>query len=259
MNTKLYTQRKKIILIIICAFISQLILIGLAGIKGNIVYDVLSILLITVIMIFIYLYQPEIFIKYLWFIIISIWGIVAVFILENGSVALRGKVSYHYGSFPIYSLSWIVFWGVIIIKEINKRVSDIKYEKNYNYNEIVPSEITIKNLKLISYCAIVWMLICFISIINKPYFLYGIDRFQYNKEFMPQIVSKSMQFLYVLIPIPLMLRKEDKKLAYIYCGVFTLLNFWCGEKFTGLIIIFYFVMLVINPVYISEKIYKENY
>ena len=70
MNTKLYTQRKKIILIIICAFISQLILIGLAGIKGNIVYDVLSILLITVIMIFIYLYQPEIFIKYLWFIII---------------------------------------------------------------------------------------------------------------------------------------------------------------------------------------------
>ena len=156
-------------------------------------------------MLLIYIYQPEIFLKYLWFIIISIWGIVAVFILENGSVALRGKVSYHYGSFPIYSLSWIVFWGVIIIKEINKRVSDIKYEKNYNYNEIVPSKITIKNLKLISYCAIVWMLICFISIINKPYFLYGIDRFQYNKEFMPQIVSKSMQFLYALIPIPLML------------------------------------------------------
>ena len=254
--TKLIKQRKRYILTLACIFFMQIMLILVAGNIGNIVYDILSSLMIIIMMLLIYIYQPEIFLKYLWFIIISIWGIVAVFILENGSVALRGKVSYHYGSFPIYSLSWIVFWGVIIIKEINKRVSDIKYEKNYNYNEIVPSKITIKNLKLISYCAIVWMLICFISIINKPYFLYGIDRFQYNKEFMPQIVSKSMQFLYALIPIPLMLRKEDKKLAYIYCGVFTLLNFWCGEKFTGLIIIFYFVMLVINPVYISEKMKK---
>lgn len=251
--TKLYTQRKKIILIIICAFISQLILMGLAGIKGNIVYDVLSILLITVIMILIYLYQPEIFIKYLWFIIISIWGILAVFILENSSIILRGKQAYHYGSFPTYCLGWIVFWGVIIFCEINKKIKNSEIK---NYNEIKPSINTIKNLKLISYFVICWMLICFISIVDKPYFLYGIDRFQYNKEFMPQLVSRSLPYLYAFIPIPLMLRKEEKKLAYLYCGIFILLDFWCGEKFTGLILIFYFVMLVINPVYISEKMKK---
>lgn len=253
MNTKLYTQRKKIILIIICAFISQLILIGLAGIKGNTVYDVLSILLITVIMIFIYLYQPEIFIKYLWFIIISIWGILAVFILENGSIILRGKQAYHYGSFPTYCLGWIVFWGVIIFCEINKK---IKNSETKNYNEIKPSINTIKNLKIISYFVICWMLICFISIVYKPYFLYGIDRFQYNKEFMPQLVSRSLPYLYAFIPIPLMLRKEEKKLSYLYCGIFILLDFWCGEKFTGLILIFYLIMLTINPICISEEMIK---
>ena len=128
--TKLIKQRKRYILTLACIFFMQIMLILVAGNIGNIVYDILSSLMIIIMMLLIYIYQPEIFLKYLWFIIISIWGIVAVFILENGSVALRGKVSYHYGSFPIYSLSWIVFWGVIIIKEINKRVSDIKYEKN---------------------------------------------------------------------------------------------------------------------------------
>lgn len=256
---KLFNIKSKNILILLCVCFVQILISGLAWVEGNIIYDILSVISILVILFLIYLYQPEIFLKYLWFIIISIWGIVAVFILENGSVVLRGKSSSHYGSLPIYCLGWMVFWITIIFREIKYKIRYINNDNIKNYEDYNPSEITVRNIKILAYIAIIWMSICFVSIINKPYFIYGIDRFQYAKEFMPQLVSKSMMLLYAIIPIILMIRKKEKKIIYLYCGMFILLNIWCGEKFSGIIILFYFIVLSISPICIVEKIlYKTK-
>lgn len=256
---KLFNIKSKEILVLLCVCFVQILISGFSWVKGNIVYDICSVISMIAIAFLIYLYQPEIFLKYLWFVIISIWGIVSVFILENGAVVLRGKSSFHYGSLPTYCLGWCVFWATIIIKELRYKIKYMKDDTIKNFDEFNPSDTTMKNIKILAYIAIAWMIICFISIVNKPYFIYGIDRFQYAREFMPQLVSKSMIFLYTLIPIILMIRKKEKKITYIYCGIFTLLNIWCGEKFSGLIILFYFIILAISPVCISEKmIYKTK-
>lgn len=250
-------HQKRNILLLLYLFISiQMTILLFTEREGTVAADIVSLIVYASMLILIYYYEPEILLKYLWLIIISTWGIIAVFMLENGNVLLRGNRSTHQGSLPMYCFGWLFFWGTILWKEINHKVKLSNKSISANHVEIDVSKNDIQVLKIISYIAIIWVGICFLSIADRPYFLYRIDRFQYKQNLMPWIVSGSMTILYALLPIPIMLRKENKKIPIIYCGIFILLNVWCGEKFTGLIVIFYFIVLSINPSYVTRQVNK---
>lgn len=253
----LKAQKNNVALILIILLQLQGVVTLLSGGKGAIGFDVVSMITFIAIFVMIYIYQSEIFIKYLWFFIVSAWGVFAVYMLENGDILLRGQPSTHYGSLPIYVLGWEVFWAVIAWKEICRKRKLASESSKQNYSEILPRKTEVHTLKIISYLAVALMAVCFLCIANKPYFIYGIDRFQYNQSIMPQFVSNCMLILYAIIPIPIMLRKEKKWIPIVYCTLFLLLNAWCGEKFTGLIIIFYFIILSINPSFISKKVSRN--
>lgn len=253
---KINHQKRNILFLLYLFIFIQVTILLFAERKGSVVADIISLITYAFMIILIYYYESEILLKYLWLIIISVWGIVAVFMLENGSVLLRGKHSIHQGSFPVYCFGWLLFWATILWKEISRKVKLSNKSIYVNYTEINVPKSDIQVLKTISYIAIIWTSICFLSVINRPYFLYRIDRFQYRQNLMPWIVSGSMTILYALLPIPIMLRKENKKIPIIYCSIFVLLNVWCGEKFTGLIVIFYFIVLSINPSYVTRQVSK---
>lgn len=255
-STRISKQGQNITIILLSITTIQLFVVALSVERGSVLSDGISLVLFIISLVMIYVCQPELYLKYLWFVIISIWGIAAVYMLENGSVHLRGKFSFHYGSFPVYCAGWIVFWSVISWREIKTKYKLSKCDAAVNYQEIVVRPSEVRTLKMISYTAVGWITLCFLFVVNKPYFLYGIDRIQYNQNIMPTIVSNSIQILYAVIPLPVMLRKENKWIPIIYCGLFLLLNIWCGEKFTGLIVVFYFVLLASNPMFVSRKIGK---
>lgn len=249
-------QKQNIAFLLIALLLSQIVIMLFAMGKGTKGCDIASLICFFSTFLVIYAYQPEIFLKYLWHIIVSIWGVIAVYMLENGSVLLRGKTSTHYGSLPTYVLGWLVFWETIVWMEICKKKRYASKQTSPNYNEILPNPSDIRTLKYISCAAIGLICLCFISVANKPYFIYGIDRFQYGQTIMPKIVSDCMLILYAITPVPIMLRKESKWIPITYCTLFILLNAWCGEKFTGLIVIFYYIILATNPLFISKMLSK---
>lgn len=61
-------------------------------------------------------------------------------------------------------------------------------------------------------------------------------------------------WLFALVPVVLIQRKRKKWIPISYLLIFALLLIWIGEKFTGLIILVYFMLLSINPVYVSAQL-----
>lgn len=81
---------------------------------NSIYCDILSIVLYSAMLYTIYRKDTLIISKYLLFVVMSTWSVVAVFFLENGDVVLRGKHSEHFGSLTVYVLGWLVFYFVIV-------------------------------------------------------------------------------------------------------------------------------------------------
>lgn len=217
---------------------------------GSVSAVVDTIMLIIFLMVFLvaYVYDTGFFLKYLWFIVAGVWGVVAVYMLENTDVVLRGKHGCHYGSFPIYVLSWLLFFEFILyLENLNKcKIKKLKVNRNYNDIKIDTNKIII--LEIISYLLIIYMFVSFAQVITKPYFILGVDRYSYNESYMPKTVSFAINIFFAFMPIPIMLRKEKKWIPILYSALFALLCAWCGEKFTGLLIILYFVIICLNPV-----------
>ena len=188
----------------------------------------------------------------------AIWGIIAVFVLENFNVSLRGKAGEHYGSFCPYIFGWLAFFMAISVFEHIKNIKYTKEDRDRNdLFSINYSSNSIRNIKIISSILIMVELLCFSQVATKPYFILGIDRYAYNRGVLPGIVGSLLPLLFACIPIPLMIRKNDKKFAIAYLLLLSLTEIWVGEKFTGLIIIIYFVTISLNPKTIQDDIRKK--
>lgn len=146
---------------------------------NSIYCDILSIVLYSAMLYTIYRKDTLIISKYLLFVVMSTWSVVAVFFLENGDVVLRGKHSEHFGSLTVYVLGWLVFYFVIVFYELayQKKAKKI----NYTIQTRDFSQRTWKILTYISCLAIILVTGCFLSVCTKPYFLLGIDRFAYSQ------------------------------------------------------------------------------
>ena len=220
---------------------------------NSIYCDILSIVLYSAMLYTIYRKDTLIISKYLLFVVMSTWSVVAVFFLENGDVVLRGKHSEHFGSLTVYVLGWLVFYFVIVFYELayQKKAKKI----NYTIQTRDFSQRTWKILTYISCLAIILVTGCFLSVCTKPYFLLGIDRFAYSQGgYLSSFVSNMEIWLFALVPVVLIQRKRKKWIPISYLLIFALLLIWIGEKFTGLIILVYFMLLSINPVYVSAQL-----
>ena len=84
------------------AFLVSILVCLLVCIIGssNAVMDLITLLCYFLVIFVIYLSAPELLLKYLHFWIMSSWAVLAVYVLENGNIDLRGNHSEHFGSLP---------------------------------------------------------------------------------------------------------------------------------------------------------------
>ncbi len=228
-------------------------LISLIGSK-SFVWDLVSLMCWALLVFVGYFVLPEIFTKYLHFWVMSTWAILAVYFLENGNVVLRGEYSYHYGSLPIYLLSWLIFFSSIFCLEIRHKnrlakKQDARFSKDQNMEVSVSKPG--KMVMYISYLMLALLVMCFLSIANKPYFLLDVDRFAYKKIATPWFVSMLSPWFYCFIPVVMMTRKRDKKVSLIYLALLGALCVWQGEKFSGLLRMIFYVMISVSPQYVG--------
>lgn len=238
--------------VVICAFIC---FVG----SANVAMDVIALACYFAIVVVTYLYAPDVLLKYIHFWIMSSWAVLSLYFLENGNIHLRGNYSEHFGSLPLYVLSWIAFYLCVCWMELRKK------KHNFNIiNQVQASEkkdntavYVSDNIMKISYVAFFLLLACFASISYKPYFLLGIDRFVYKSSQLSGIVSMLSPWFYCLIPIVLMTRYKNKKLSAAYLILLALFCIWQGEKFSGLLRIIFYTMIAVSPEYAGSVIKKN--
>lgn len=179
-------------------------------------------------------------IKYFYFIFVSSWSVLAVFIMEHGSVIVAGDKAAHNGSFVIYNFSWLVYYLTIIGLEKRNRGRNSFISRTYDIN-ISEKTSANKTMRLILIVATAIELIAFLSIITRPYFLVGIDRVAYaNSGAMPEWLNGHVGFFSLMIPLAVCVLDHDKTISVIYLILFVLLNIWVGEKFSGVFLGLYF-------------------
>lgn len=202
---------------------------------SNLITDTICLVLYFLILVYLYRKKTYLLIEYGTFLIGSTWAIIAVFLLENLTVVVANDSSYRYGSFAIYVFCWILYYFVIMIcedkykKKIILQVSESVREKRNN---------TICWILLL---ATMVELFAFLSIINKPYFLFSTDRASYARDVMPSWLNGHVGFFSLFLPCAVMVLKQRKGISILYIGLYFLLNIWVGEKFTGLFLGIYFV------------------
>lgn len=256
MNTYLYLKmQKKEFFIWFFIVVSSLFLLcaSITGI-GSLYIDFFAMAVFFSVFIAMYISMPEILLKYLYFILGAVWSVVAVFMLENGNVVLRGKHSEHVNSLPLYVLSWIVFFFVIYHLERKNKRKLSRSIVSLNYQERELSKTHQKTINYVSMLLIAVVAACFMLVVRNPYFVLGIDRFVYNQKQIPAIIPRLIPWLYAFIPIVLMTRKNKKWIVYSYCIIFGLLLIWIGEKFTGIIMLFYMIIISMNPAYVTKQL-----
>lgn len=222
----------------IFAIILQFIFI-LAG-NGNLFIDVVCLLSYIALMLSILRLDPRQLIKYFYFIFVSSWSVLAVFLMENGTVTVAGDSANHYGSFVLYNISWLIFYLVIAYLEKKYGQRNPVY-----YTKVKESGVektgAIRTMRLILIIATAVELIAFLSIITKPYFIFGVDRVAYaNSGAMPSWLNGHVGFFSLMIPLAVCVLEDDKILPSIYMAIFVLLNIWIGEKFSGIFLGIYF-------------------
>lgn len=255
-----YVRNRSIIKVNLClivTFFSMCVELLFCIIGVNSFYcDLISLLIYFGVLYSIYRKEPQIISKFLFYVIMSSWSVIAVFFLENGNVILRGKRSQHFGSLTVYMFGWLVFYFVIVLYEIITENKRKQIDSKIGSRFILNSEW--KTLTYVSYVALLLVVVCFLSVCTKPYFLLGIDRFAYSQAgYISAFVGRLQIWLFALIPVVLLQRKRKKWIPIVYLLIFGLLLFWIGEKFTGLIIMIYFVLLSLNPVRVSEQMSKK--
>ena len=235
------------------------LILELAG-EGNIYIDtVCAITFIALMVSMLNLYSQQL-IKYFYFLFVSGWSILAVFLMENGDVVVAGESANHYGSFVLYNLSWLVFYLTIMALEIKSKKSNEFYINNER--ESKPENKSTKDaMRFILLVATVIEFIAFLSIITKPYFIFGVDRVAYaSSGAMPAWLNGHVGFFALVIPIAVCALEIEKITPTIYMILYVLLNIWVGEKFTGLFLGLYFFIFSYVGLYgfkINAKLIKK--
>lgn len=238
-------------------FFCFLIMLLIFALRNTLNLDNLSLLIVFFLMICLFYYKSQIFIKYVFSIFTCLFMIIGLYLCNKNGIYLYEieKYSHYNGSFSIAVIYFIIYFVFLILFDsfFEKK---FKYfyesEKNNNYNFFLILMFLIE-------------LVSFMSVINKPSFLLNVDRFGYSKYFLNPIISK-IQSIFICLSPALLLpffkknKKSKKQIIFIILIIlilFFLYGVWTGNKFGLFFNIFY---LIFSPlaVLLGNKGLKEN-
>ena len=190
--------------------------------------------------------DPKFFVEMFYYIVSIIWNVVGVFCCDKGLVLEElSLVSYYSNALAPIAIFWTLFLGILY-------QSSLKHRRKIDSSEEVAN-----NNKPLTYVLLVAVLIevvVFSQVFSNPYFLRGVNRFQYLAQFMPSWVNSLKSHLYVFVPIAVMLFFNKKKLLpIIYFSLLVLIYVWVGDKFGTYFFSFYIFILAISPRVDSKK------
>lgn len=183
--------------------------------------------------------------KYIYIIFYISTNIFGVFVIETNSFYLTelDVYSYQNNSLLLITIAHIVFIETIrILTSTEKKIEPNLAKSEIHIGKHKYSKIEIIKIILIV-IAIVFLLL-FLRVANNPFFVVGLDRFLYEEQYLPGILSKISNlvlYLNVFIAIYYFYTKS-KKVLFIVLIVFCYL-FWIGHKFSFFVDLSYLLFL----------------
>ena len=184
-------MNKDIVLIINMIFILTIILLFFL----RAIYNFDSILLFMSIFMFLCLfnYKPYLFVKYFFSIFYCAYMLIGLYICNNSDIYLYeiDKMAHYNGSFSLGIIYYIIFFiGLIIFDNVfSKKMKYYLSEKKFKKSDIIYKIIFIIGL------------IMFFFVFKNPSFKLNIDRFNYNKRFLPGWVSMLQSNVVYCVPL----------------------------------------------------------
>lgn len=219
-------------------------------------------LAITVFFIYtLYLYiRAKRFVLLFSFIIIYIaTNIFGVYTIETSNIYLSelGRFSFKTGALlPIIFVHYLFIQTLYILFEIFPIKSN-KINIKYLFKKSISSDVL---QKIIVNFNIILVSVLLLRVINKPTFLLGIDRFNFEKLYLTGIYSKFTSLIMILAPVVYNFYYKNKAKVALFSFLLSILYLiWIGHKFGSLFVIFYFVSLnyIVNlPKHLLKRITK---
>ena len=188
----------------------------------------ISLALFFACLLFICFTRPEFFFKYFIFLFAVLSNTLGCLSVEFGHLYLSrlGCITGFEGSLPLLVFSRWLFVAVLL-------AFDAATGMEKRGISIQPA--SMRGRKWVRVCTFVTLgitILCFLTVIDKPSFLTGLNRFEYVENELPGIFRYLTRSLLFLVVFPIMaIRDGDKKLGIVTIGLYCIYLFWTGTKF----------------------------
>lgn len=247
--------------LIVINIVAILIIFLLSLFRNEFNADLIILFIFIFMMISVFQYKPNVFIKYLFSIFGSVFMLVGLAICNTDNVYLSELATYskYNGSLPIAILYFILYFAFLLIFDtfFSKKIKYFSRSKETRFNSIYNY--------FINGIVFVIALVMLLGVIKHPSFLLDIDRFVYETTYLPTWANKLQTILLYIMPTILfsIIYKNDKlsandiKKIILTVLPFIVYGFWTGNKF-GLF--FNIFILILSPliVYLGKGKLKQD-
>lgn len=194
---------------------------------------------------------PNFIIRYVMFFFMCFGNLIGVFICDNTVIRLSelDLVTFHTGAFPLVVVAWYISLIVLL-------VLDKQYPVHFNTSSEFSFSLGNKHVVIHKYLLILLLgllTILVLRAIEHPFYLEGIDRFEYQAKYLQGFWMKIIGWVTIMIPLALLLAwKEKNNISRIYIALYAVFLFFTGEKFGGFWNIVVFSCIIYS-------IYAERY
>lgn len=203
--------------------------------------DHLSLILLIVTLVWFWVFRRIILLKYFYLILITVWNILAVFVLENWEVYVPNLriYSFHTGSLPILVFGFLCFLMALnYFDSRHGRTNLDEKKKKLSHSEKRVLEVGNTCLYIIVIVAVVF------GALFGYYATGATSRYDFN-ESSESLVINAAYYLQYLIPIVSIfaLYKNSSKILWCFAGLFLLYLVLVGNRFGALILTLYFCII----------------
>lgn len=233
---ELYINSIAFILLMSCLLFSQMP-----------IFDFVAILVFTIWIYRLFRLRNGFFWKYIFIFYSAVGCLSGVIVCEYSSIYLRELSAFsgrNRSIPPIILYFFLLILCTIAFDKRHSRKNNNNVHYNWKFNSI---SITSIILKYILYIIFALNCFLFLMVMRRPFFIYGIDRFDYISDYLPSVVRRAQWYPIYLAPLAIMAIKKKYSLSvkkqiislFLIYSPFVLYSFWTGNKFGTIWMLFY--------------------
>jgi len=231
------------------------------------IMDYISVIALVLYLIEYFISDNHVFWKYFYLLFSSLGVLVGVIMCESIPLYLRELASFTHRTGAIPPIVLSIWVEIVALRILDHRI-DKRHRKNVAIGVYVRNISIVRIIQRYSTWVVFALnLFLFALVATKPFFLYGVDRFGYARNYMPGIATRLKYLSVYLVPFVIMAVQSKAKWTVgrrisailLTYSPYILFAVWIGERFGLLWLLFYTILIPATDIidFAGRKI-REN-